>query len=282
MQVNIKLTLSHKPNPTKPRDLTSFAQPVHPDRRLSITYQQPIMKLITLASTALAFPLLAQATLNITGSLIYNEHLPDRQSLAPSTVISLDYGEATAFFLEDGSFIFKDIEPGFHVLQVLSKTHSFPELSISLPPASPPFVAPYDPSRLLAFHPSSPPEVGSFPFPLELSARSRTNFNEQQAGFDLKGMFKNPMILLTVGSGLMMFVLPKIISNLDPDAVEEAQRTLNPGRPSSSAVFTTTNPSLTLSQTQIDKLAVPITPVAPAKPGSMNAGSRAGGNRKRK
>ncbi|KAL7412379.1 hypothetical protein BDY24DRAFT_392721 [Mrakia frigida] len=208
------------------------------------------------ATAALSLSSAASAAL-LEGSIVFNQYLPDISSIQPSTSISLDHGAKHAYVLRDGSFRFSDVEPGLHTLQVLSASHSFQDLVITIPPASPPttsseaspsspppFVAIHAPSAVLPFDPLSPPSVGSLPYPLQLVPLGKLNFYTEQGSFQIFTMLKSPMILMMMASGVMMLALPWLLKNMDPEALTEANKlmaggpgklTSLPTRPSSSS-----------------------------------------------
>ncbi|KAG0194518.1 hypothetical protein DFQ28_009725 [Apophysomyces sp. BC1034] len=47
------------------------------------------------------------------------------------------------------------------------------------------------------------------------------NKKKERQGFNVMGMFKNPMFLMLGFSAVMMFVLPKMMANIDPEAMNE-------------------------------------------------------------
>ncbi|KAF7722516.1 hypothetical protein EC973_003078 [Apophysomyces ossiformis] len=71
-------------------------------------------------------------------------------------------------------------------------------------------------------------------YPVEWRAKAEAEYFMERQGFNVMGLFKNPMFLMIGFSAVMMFVLPKMMANLDPEAMNEftqsqkdAQKTLS-------------------------------------------------------
>ncbi|TPX34649.1 hypothetical protein SmJEL517_g02682 [Synchytrium microbalum] len=59
------------------------------------------------------------------------------------------------------------------------------------------------------------------PYPLVLEVKAKTDYFEKREGFNILGLLMNPMILMSVVSLLMIFVLPKVMSSIDPETLKE-------------------------------------------------------------
>ncbi|CAN0528565.1 unnamed protein product, partial [Ectocarpus sp. 8 AP-2014] len=57
--------------------------------------------------------------------------------------------------------------------------------------------------------------------PILLTAHTKWNYFEKREGMKVGGMFKSPMTIIMVISMAMMFFLPKMMENLDPEQLEE-------------------------------------------------------------
>jgi len=62
------------------------------------------------------------------------------------------------------------------------------------------------------------------PHPLLLTAHAKYEYFEPRMGFSLLGLLKNPMLLMMLFSGVLMFLMPKMMENLDPEQKEQMQR----------------------------------------------------------
>ncbi|KAG0182362.1 hypothetical protein DFQ29_004602 [Apophysomyces sp. BC1021] len=58
-------------------------------------------------------------------------------------------------------------------------------------------------------------------YPVEWRAKAEAEYFMERQGFNVMGMFKNPMFLMLGFSAVMMFVLPKMMANIDPEAMNE-------------------------------------------------------------
>lgn len=82
----------------------------------------------------------------------------------------------------------------------------------------------------------NPPSTILLPHPIKLVPRQRNSYFVPAQSFDIMGMFQNPMMLMMVVGGGMMFALPyitvRILSNplvINPDAlVTPSQKNLDP------------------------------------------------------
>ncbi|ODQ63450.1 hypothetical protein NADFUDRAFT_53121 [Nadsonia fulvescens var. elongata DSM 6958] len=61
------------------------------------------------------------------------------------------------------------------------------------------------------------------PYPIEIPATPLINYEVPRETFSLIEMIKNPMILMSLASLVMVFALPNILNNLDPETVQALQ-----------------------------------------------------------
>jgi len=59
---------------------------------------------------------------------------------------------------------------------------------------------------------------------MALIARSKNSYFVPPEKFNLVGMFSSPMMLIMLAMGAMMFAMPWIMDNMDPEAVEDARK----------------------------------------------------------
>ncbi|ORY99886.1 hypothetical protein BCR43DRAFT_125960 [Syncephalastrum racemosum] len=155
---------------------------------------------------------LAQAT-SVIGKLIPNGIL-DITKLDPSTRAILNGGVYSAPVRLDGSFELRDIAPGSYLLEIESINYIFPKLRVDVKDET--VKAAY---TALGVNWDSTGYSVSHPF--ELGAKAPSIYFAERQGFNVLGMFKNPMFLMIGFSGLMMLVLPKMMANMDPEALKE-------------------------------------------------------------
>lgn len=98
------------------------------------------------------------------------------------------------------------------------------------PPLSPPPTEPIEVEVRPAppgtpFHSPNSPHLQALPvlaYPIVLEARGRKVYVVPDQGFDPIGMFKgNPMMIMMLAAGVLIFVLPKILENMDPELVKD-------------------------------------------------------------
>ena len=74
-------------------------------------------------------------------------------------------------------------------------------------------------ARALLSHSRQP-----LPFPLPLEPLvAKPTFFEKREGFQWSSMFANPMMIMMVVTVGIMFVMPKMMANMDPEALKEMQ-----------------------------------------------------------
>ncbi|KAF8316128.1 hypothetical protein DL93DRAFT_2111649 [Clavulina sp. PMI_390] len=211
-----------------------------------------VLSLLWLGSTALA--------INVEGSVVWDFKCTDLKALHPQTKVVLDGGRYRASIRKDGKFTFYDVAPGSYVLEVLARDHEFDPLRVDvlpeLPaapastpaPASPsatstpsdddePLFVPIPPSPkpLIEVRPAIPgtpfhahssahlQALQQLPYPIAISTKGEKVYVVKKKGFDVLEMFKNPMMLMMLLAGGMVFILPTIMENMDPEMVKEMQ-----------------------------------------------------------
>lgn len=60
-------------------------------------------------------------------------------------------------------------------------------------------------------------------YPIAVSPVYRTEFVVPRQAFSLFGMLKSPMMLMSIGSMFMVFILPKVVENIDPETIQQVQ-----------------------------------------------------------
>jgi hypothetical protein len=145
--------------------------------------------------------------------------LPDPKQSLNSTRLTLNDGSFSTYTLPDGSFVFYHVPPGVHLLDVQSREHHFSQVKIQILED-----AMDSPKCIEYVYPGAPKQ--SIPHPLELTAHASYQYYEPRQGFSLLAIFKNPMLLMMLVMGGMMFIMPKMMEGLDPEQKEQMQRQL--------------------------------------------------------
>ncbi|GHJ85203.1 hypothetical protein NliqN6_1605 [Naganishia liquefaciens] len=153
---------------------------------------------------------------DLQGSVVWNQYLTAAEGLSPNTAVELNNGEYRTLIRKDGSFVIPDVTEGTYVLRVLSKTHFFDQIYLTVTPSSI-HLKPYHPSML----PVPPTETTpSLPYPIQLVPVVKIQYYEQPQGANIMGLFKNPMVLMLGFTGLMAFAMPKMLASMDLDPEE--------------------------------------------------------------
>ena len=114
----------------------------------------------------------------------------------------------------DKSFEFQ-LSDGMHLLQVESLEYRFTQVRLQIVGQT-----------IEAFESPLGSDLSKFgnpiPYPLHLTPTSKYNFTKPKSGFSLAGLLANPMILMSVFSMGIMFVLPRMKDMLDDPEMKEA------------------------------------------------------------
>ncbi|KAI9490584.1 hypothetical protein BDB00DRAFT_538448 [Zychaea mexicana] len=152
----------------------------------------------------------------VTGSIGINAILPDIKKLRPTTRVALNGGAYSALVTANGQFEIPDVDTGSYVLEVQAIDYVFPKLRLDVVKDQGITRAAYT-----GYGTSFESRGYSVEQPLELRAKAPATYFVERKGFNVLAMFKNPMFLMIGFSALMMFVLPKIMANMDPEALKE-------------------------------------------------------------
>jgi len=173
--------------------------------------------LLLLCTSVLLFQLVSSFQLK--GQIEWNSMCPDFNALHSARAVLDDGRRWSAGVLKDGTFVIRNVEPDQYVLSVLASDFLFDQVlvQVSNESSKPPTVMPYTLGTPMTDM-SSPVTL---PYPLRISARRRNQYYVPHEGFNLVGMFQNPMMLLMAFAGVMVFATPYLMKNLDTDAVKE-------------------------------------------------------------
>lgn len=128
----------------------------------------------------------------------------------------------TVYFRTGGSFVFNNISEGVYELSLHSITVTSPQYlkwRVDVSPEDAVSVRRVLPGHNI-YKDVGPKET----VPLELRPLVRQNYIIPRQSFSLFGMLKSPMMLLSLGSLVLVFVLPKMAANMDPEVVKELQQ----------------------------------------------------------
>jgi hypothetical protein len=168
-----------------------------------------ILGLILLSSSAMA-----QESVPIEGRVVVPDGKKGR-GLASIKVV-LNGGEYSTVTRADGKFTFHDVEMGIYLLEVNAVQLAFPQMKVKVDDKSSISVVEYKfpgASRTPATH------------PIELMALTKLKYFHDPPRFSIIGMIMgNPMIILMAFSAGIIFLFPKMLSSMDPEAMKEFEK----------------------------------------------------------
>ncbi|KAI2501484.1 Protein of unknown function (DUF2012) [Fragilaria crotonensis] len=142
--------------------------------------------------------------------------LPDEMPVN-STKIALNNGEKITYSRLDGSFAFYNVPPGIHLLDVHSHQLHFSQVKVQLLPDA------MDSPKCIEYaYPGAPKNV--IQHPIHLKAHAKYEYFQPKQGFSPTMLLKNPMMLMMLVSIGMMFLMPKMMENLEPEERERMQK----------------------------------------------------------
>ncbi|RPD82632.1 hypothetical protein L226DRAFT_528776 [Lentinus tigrinus ALCF2SS1-7] len=171
---------------------------------------------IPLALLALTSSCLSALALDLKGRVQWNNHCSGIDDLGQTKVV-LDNGKHRGGVTRDGTFTIPDVPAGTYVLSVLAHDHVFEQVRVDvLETETLPEVRPYFPGT-----PLSPPSTVTIPYPIVLSARAKYDYFVPRESFNVLAMFKNPMMMMMLGAGVLVLLMPTMMKNMDPEVMEE-------------------------------------------------------------
>ena len=127
-----------------------------------------------------------------------------------TTKITLNHGEYTTYSRIDGSFVIYDVGPGIHDVTFFSKKYHFPQVKIQLLEDS------MDAPKCLEYtFPGA--QKRALKYPLVINPKGSYQYFETKKGFSIFGLLRNPMVIMMLFSGGLMFAMPYMMEGLDPE-----------------------------------------------------------------
>jgi len=103
------------------------------------------------------------------------------------------------------------------LLDVQSREHHFSQVKIQLLEE-----AMDSPKCIEYVYPGAPKQA--IPHPLVLTAHASYEYYEKRQGFSIFSMLKNPMLLMMIFTAGMIFLMPKMMEDMDPEQKEMMQK----------------------------------------------------------
>ncbi|KAK9465573.1 hypothetical protein V1512DRAFT_228293 [Lipomyces arxii] len=138
---------------------------------------------------------------------------------SPSTEITLRSADTfkKTYVMNDGeAFLFSNVTEGSYVLSVHSIEHVFPVFRIDVLDGG---------VEVFLTHKGSEWDVkgNRQPYPIELKPLGSAIYYQNREGFNIFKLFKNPMLIVALLTLIMVVVVPKIASSIDPEELKEMQ-----------------------------------------------------------
>lgn len=132
-----------------------------------------------------------------------------------STLITLNDGEFITYSTSTNGFAFHNVPPGVHVLDVHSNKYQFSQVKVQI-------IEGEEPKCIEYIYPGAAKRPISHPLTLYTNAEFK--YFQKRPSFSFFAMFKNPMVLMMVVGVGMMFVMPQMMGNLDPEQKEQMKK----------------------------------------------------------
>ncbi|KAI1306745.1 hypothetical protein EDD11_004671 [Mortierella claussenii] len=152
----------------------------------------------------------------ISGTLLGTTDNSHPRDLSVKTRVTLSGGEHSVLIAKDGRFVFPNVPEGSYLLEVQSPQYIYPTVKLVVTDKEPK-------AHLVSLGADWSNNDNALPFPLTLSPRAPASYFIPREGFKLSHLFANPMMLMMGFSVLMLFLMPKLMANMDPEAMEEMQ-----------------------------------------------------------
>merc|ERR1711862_414927 len=146
-------------------------------------------------------------TVTIRGKLQLPLQSASSSIIKNSTLITLnDAEEKSTYSKVDGSFTFYNVKPGVYVLDVQSTVYYFSQIKIQV----------LDDGTIKCIEYMYPgANKQAISHPLILEPFGTYSYFEPKQGFGFMRMLKNPMLIMMIASFGFMYLMPKMMENLD-------------------------------------------------------------------
>jgi len=164
---------------------------------------------------ALAFPLFSCSSLSSSGPPFIGRVVSVPRHLLPSVRLYID-GDYAGMVNSTGHFHLNGIQPGMHYVEVSHPQFVFPSLRVEFSPTGDEKVWP---SLASSSSPSS-----RLPSPISVAPIGPAVYFAPREPFNPWSLLKNPMVIMMLVTAGMVFIFPRMMSNMDPKEVEEMRK----------------------------------------------------------
>ncbi|KAG0014094.1 hypothetical protein BGZ80_010655 [Entomortierella chlamydospora] len=179
-------------------------------------FSRPIFALAATVVALISLSATTTSAAQISGVLIGAEETPHPKDLSPRTRVILSGGQYTATITRDGRFVFPDVGEGSYLLQVQNPQYIYPTIKLIVTGKD-------SRAHVVNIGTDWSNNDNALQLPLVLTPRAPVSYFVPREGFKISHLFANPMMLMMGFSLLMLFVMPKLMANMDPEAMEEMQ-----------------------------------------------------------
>ncbi|KAF9977553.1 hypothetical protein BGZ73_005682 [Actinomortierella ambigua] len=152
---------------------------------------------------------------HVQGTVLGPAEFPSPKDLSARTRVILSGGQFSAMINKDGKFSF-EVPDGAYLLEVRSPEYIYPSVHITVSGKA-------STANLVPYGSDWSNTENRLSTPLVLTPRGATDYFVPREGFKITHLFANPMMLMMGFSVIMLFVMPKMMANMDPQAMEEMQ-----------------------------------------------------------
>eukprot|EP00735_Rhodelphis_limneticus_P001707 TRINITY_DN1236_c0_g1::TRINITY_DN1236_c0_g1_i1::g.26912::m.26912 TRINITY_DN1236_c0_g1::TRINITY_DN1236_c0_g1_i1::g.26912 ORF type:complete len:231 (-),score=72.44,sp/A5PJA8/EMC7_BOVIN/33.52/2e-19,DUF2012/PF09430.5/6.7e-22,CarboxypepD_reg/PF13620.1/0.24 TRINITY_DN1236_c0_g1_i1:821-1471(-) len=137
----------------------------------------------------------------------------------PSQARVLVDGHVACIPRSDGTFTIHMMTSGSHVVEVQSTEFYYPSMRVEVGEAN---LGSGKSVRAWAMDETGKKSLT--PYPLVFTPKFKPNYFEVKEQFSYGVFLKNPMVIMMLFTGLMVFVTPKLMDNMDPEELKEMQK----------------------------------------------------------
>ncbi|KAJ1974203.1 hypothetical protein H4R35_003724 [Dimargaris xerosporica] len=160
----------------------------------------------------------------IRGQVVPNAVLIDLTLVNPATRVLLNGGARSTWLRQDGSFAV-DVPPGEWLLEVESKDFVFPKFQLVVDTDAQNrervTAMPMAPGQRWAPESNHKTQGKVVKHPLSFSAFAQMEFFTPRERFNFVGMLTSPYILMTLFTVALLFIMPKLQENMDPESLKD-------------------------------------------------------------
>jgi hypothetical protein len=127
-----------------------------------------------------------------------------------------------AYLRKDGSFAFSNVTQGVYTLTIESISFAF-DSSFRIDVEEQDEAVKIDIHKVFWGHDFVNDLGPSQPHPLALKPIQRVQYIIERPQFSILSMLKSPMMLMSLGSLVVVFVMPKLMANMDPETLKQVQ-----------------------------------------------------------